>query len=57
MEGKREKTISLKIGDKLLGDIARIAVENDRTLSSMIRVILAEYARKKTYNNDSEDKR
>ena len=57
MEGKREKTISLKIGEELLGDISRIAAENDRTLSSMIRVILAEYARKKTYNNDSEDKR
>jgi predicted transcriptional regulator len=40
---KQDQKISLKINSELLCKLESLALKNDRTLSSMIRVILKEY--------------
>ena len=40
---KQDQKISLKIGHELLKKLKQLAAKNDRTLSSMIRIILKEY--------------
>ena len=40
---KQDQKVSLKIGHELLEKLEQLAVKNDRTLSSMIRIILKEY--------------
>ena len=39
----QDKKISLKINSELLEQLEKIAAANDRTLSSMIRIILKKY--------------
>lgn len=43
---KQDQKVSLKIGHELLEKLEQLAVKNDRTLSSMIRIILKEYIEK-----------
>lgn len=43
---KQDQKISLKIGHELLEKLEQLATKNDRTLSSMIRIILKEYVEK-----------
>jgi predicted DNA-binding protein len=43
---KQDQKISLKIGHELLEKLEQLSVKNDRTLSSMIRIILKEYVEK-----------
>ena len=47
----QDKKVSLKISSELLAKLERLASKNDRTLSSMIRVILKDYV-DKTVNAD-----
>lgn len=49
---KQDQKISLKIGHELLEKLELLAAKNDRTLSSMIRVILKEYVEKSGHNDD-----
>lgn len=40
---KQDKKISLKISSELLNQLEIVAAKNERTISSMIRIILKEY--------------
>ena len=42
----QDKKVSLKINSVLLEKLEQLAIKNDRTLSSMIRIILKEYIEK-----------
>ncbi len=42
----QDKKVSLKINGVLLEKLEQLAIKNDRTLSSMIRIILKEYLEK-----------
>ena len=53
---KQDKKVSLKISSELLSQLEIVAAKNDRTVSSMIRVILKEYFTKlveEGHNNDN----
>lgn len=53
---KQDKKVSLKISSELLNKLEVIAAKNDRTVSSMIRIILKEYFTKlaeEEHNNDN----
>lgn len=43
---KQDKKISLKVSHELLEKLTQLSAKNDRTLSSMIRIILKEYIEK-----------
>ena len=43
---KQDKKISLKVSYELLEKLTQLSAKNDRTLSSMIRIILKEYIEK-----------
>ena len=43
---KQDQKISLTIEHELLKKLKQLAAKNDRTLSSMIRIILKEYVEK-----------
>lgn len=49
---KQDQKISLKIGHELLEKLEQLAAKNDRTLSSMIRIILREYIEKAEVSNE-----
>ena len=49
---KQDQKISLKIGHELLEKLEQLAAKNDRTLSSMIRIILKEYIEKVDISNE-----
>ena len=49
---KQDQKISLKIGHELLEKLEQHAAKNDRTLSSMIRIIIKEYVEKGEQNGD-----
>ena len=49
---KQDQKISLKIGHELLEKLEQLAAKNDRTLSSMIRIILKEYIEKVDIYNE-----
>jgi predicted DNA-binding protein len=49
---KQDQKVSLKIGHELLEKLEQLATKNDRTLSSMIRIILKEYVEKVEQTND-----
>lgn len=49
---KQDQKISLKIGHELLEKLEQLASKNDRTLSSMIRIILKEYIEKVDISNE-----
>lgn len=49
---KQDQKISLKIGRELLEKLEQLAVKNDRTLSSMIRIILKEYVERVDASNE-----
>ena len=49
---KQDQKISLKIGHELLEKLEQLAAKNDRTLSSMIRIILKEYIEKGEQNGN-----
>lgn len=42
----QDRKVSLKINNDLFKKLEQIAAENDRTISSMIRIILKEYFEK-----------
>lgn len=42
----QDRKVSLKISSDLFEKLEQLAVKNDRTLSSMIRIILKEYIEK-----------
>lgn len=48
----QDKKVSLKLNHELLGKLERLASKNDRTLSSMIRIILKEYFDKEAIHNE-----
>lgn len=48
----QDKKVSLKISSDLLVKLEDLAVKNDRTLSSMIRIILKEYIEKAEAANE-----
>ena len=48
----QDKKISLKLNHELFEKLEQLAIKNDRTLSSMIRVILKEYLDKEGLNNE-----
>ena len=47
----QDRKVSLKIGHELLQKLEQLAAQNDRTLSSMIRIILKEYLDKEGVKN------
>ena len=47
----QDKKVSLKLNHELLEKLEKLASKNDRTLSSMIRIILKEYLDKETLKN------
>lgn len=47
----QDKKVSLKLNHELLEKLEQLASKNDRTLSSMIRIILKEYLDKETLKN------
>jgi predicted DNA-binding protein len=49
---KQDQKVSLKIGHELLEKLEQLAAKNDRTLSSMIRIILKEYIEKVDISNE-----
>ena len=49
---KQDQKISLKIGHELLEKLEQLAAKNDRTLSSMSRIILKEYIEKVDISNE-----
>lgn len=49
---KQDQKISLKIGHELLEKLEQLAAKNDRTLSSMIRIILKEYIERVDTSNE-----
>lgn len=49
---KQDQKISLKIGHELLEKLEQLSAKNDRTLSSMIRIILKEYIEKVDISNE-----
>ena len=49
---KQDQKISLKIEHELLKKLKQLAAKNDRTLSSMIRIILKEYIEKGEQNGN-----
>lgn len=49
---KQDQKISLKINHELLKKLEQLAAKNDRTLSSMIRIILKEYIEKVDITNE-----
>ena len=49
---KQDQKVSLKIGHELLEQLEQLAAKNDRTLSSMIRIILKEYIEKGEQNGN-----
>jgi hypothetical protein len=42
----QDRKVSLKINNDLFKKLEQVAAENDRTISSMIRIILKEYFEK-----------
>ena len=48
----QDKKVSLKLNHELLKKLEYLASKNDRTLSSMIRIILKEYIDKGELNNE-----
>ena len=48
----QDKKVSLKLNHELLEKLEQLAVKNDRTLSSMIRIILKEYFDKEDLKNE-----
>ena len=53
---KQDKKVSLKISSELLSQLEIVAAKNDRTVSSMIRIILKEYftnLAEKRHDNDN----
>lgn len=48
----QDKKISLKISSELLEKLELLASKNDRTLSSMIRIILKDYIDTRAYTNE-----
>lgn len=53
---KQDKKVSLKISSELLSQLEIVAAKNDRTVSSMIRIILKEYFTKlaeERHDNDN----
>lgn len=49
---KQDQKISLKIGHELLEKLEQLAAKNDRTLSSMIRIILKDYVERGEHRDD-----
>jgi predicted transcriptional regulator len=47
----QDKKVSLKLNHELLEKLEQLASKNDRTLSSMIRIILKEYLDKEGIKN------
>ncbi len=47
----QDKKVSLKLNHELLERLEHLAQKNDRTLSSMIRIILKEYLDRETLKN------
>ena len=47
----QDKKVSLKLNHELLDKLEQLASKNDRTLSSMIRIILKEYFDKEDLKN------
>ena len=48
----QDKKVSLKLNHELLEKLEQLASKNDRTLSSMIRIILKEYIEKVDISNE-----
>ena len=48
----QDRKVSLKINSDLLEKLEHLAARNDRTLSSMIRIILKEYFEKLELDNE-----
>ena len=48
----QDKKVSLKINSVLLEKLEQLAIKNDRTLSSMIRIIIREYIEKGEQNGN-----
>lgn len=48
----QDKKVSLKLNHELLEKLGHLAQKNDRTLSSMIRIILREYFDKEDLRNE-----
>jgi predicted transcriptional regulator len=48
----QDKKVSLKISSDLLVKLEDLAAKNDRTLSSMIRIILKEYVEKGEHDDN-----
>lgn len=49
----QDRKVSLKIGHELLQKLEQLAAQNDRTLSSMIRIILKDFVERSKCNNDN----
>ena len=48
----QDKKVSLKLNHELLEKLEMLAGKNDRTLSSMIRIILRDYLDKEALKNE-----
>ena len=48
----QDKKVSLKLNHELLEKLEQLASKNDRTISSMIRIILKEYLDKEILKNE-----
>ena len=48
----QDKKVSLKLNHELLEKLEQLAQKSDRTLSSMIRIILKEYLDAETLKNE-----
>lgn len=48
----QDKKVSLKLNHELLEKLEGLASKNDRTLSSMIRIILKEYVEKGEHDDN-----
>lgn len=50
-----DKTIALKLNSDLLDKITILAKEEDRTLSSMVRIAILEYIKNHTDTNEQKE--
>lgn len=48
----QDRKISLKLNHELFEKLEQLAIKNDRTLSSMIRIIIKEYFDKEVSENE-----
>ena len=48
----QDRKVSLKLGHELLQKLEHLATQNDRTLSSMIRVILKDFIERSESNDN-----